>query len=272
MPFKEGNFLLIEHTAKVKETGKIFDTTQEDVARSEGFHKEGEIYEPKLVVIGEGWVLKVLDDNLPSLLLNKPKTIEVPPDKAFGPRDPEKLRMVSLRRLRDKGITPKLGMQIEYDKKLAIIRTMGAGRVQLDFNPPLAGKTLVYEVTAKKKLRTREDKIHALIHRRIPLLEIGKFKLDLEKDNVVLRVPEEAFYIEGLQIAKRGITTDIQRFFPAIKKIEFVETYLAPKKEEAPKKTSTKKTKAKRTSTKKTPTKKKPVAKKKPLRKAQNPK
>ncbi|MCK4435790.1 hypothetical protein KAU87_03160, partial [Candidatus Bathyarchaeota archaeon] len=112
-----------------------------------------------------------------------------------------------------------------------------------------------------------EDKIHALIHRRIPLLEIGKFKLDLEKDDAVLRVPEEAFYIEGLQIAKRGITTDIQHFFPAIKKIEFVETYLAPKKEKAPKKTSTKKTKAKRTSTKKTP-KKKPVAKKKPLRKA----
>ena len=50
MPFKEGDFLLIEHTAKVKETGKIFDTTREDVARSEGFHKEGEIYEPKLVV------------------------------------------------------------------------------------------------------------------------------------------------------------------------------------------------------------------------------
>ncbi len=271
MPFKEGDFLLIEHTAKVKETGKIFDTTREDVARSEGFHKEGEIYEPKLVVIGEGWVLTVLDDNLPSLSLNKPKTIEISPDKAFGSRDPEKLRMVSLRRLRERGITPKLGMQIEYDKKLATIRTMGAGRVQLDFNPPLAGKTLVYEVTAKKKLRTQEGKIHALIHRRIPLLEIGKFKLDLEKDDVILRVPEEAFYIEGLQIAKRGITTDIQRFFPAIKKIEFVETYLAPKKEKAPKKTSTKKTKAKRTSTKKTP-KKKPVAKKKPLSKAQNPK
>lgn len=270
MPFKEGDFLLIEHTAKVKETGKIFDTTQEDVARSEGFRKEGEVYEPKLVVIGEGWVLKALDEDLPSLSLNKPKTIEIPPDKAFGPRDPEKLRMVSLRRLRDKGITPKLGMQIEYDKKLATIRTMGAGRVQLDFNPPLAGKTLVYEVTAKKKLRTREDKIHALIHRRIPLMEIGKFKLDLEKGDAVLRVPEEAFFIEGLQIAKRGITLDMQRFFPAITKIEFVETYLAPKKQEAPKKPSAKKTTAKRTSKRKTQTKKKPVEKKKLSRKAQS--
>ena len=115
MPFKKGDFLLLEHVAKVKETGKIFDTTQEDVARSEGFHKEGEIYEPKLVVVGEGWVLKALDDSLLSLSLNKPETIEIPPDKAFGPRNHEKLRMIPLRRLSNyqlrRGATAQLGAQ-----------------------------------------------------------------------------------------------------------------------------------------------------------------
>lgn len=261
MPFKKGDFLLLEHVAKVKETGKIFDTTQEDVARSEGFHKEGEIYEPKLVVVGEGWVLKALDDSLLSLSLNKPKTIEIPPDKAFGPRNPEKLRMIPLRRLRDKGIMPRLGMQIEYEKKLATIRTMGAGRVQLDFNPPLAGKTLIYEVTAKKKLRTQEDKIHALIHRRILILEIGTFTINLGKDEAIIQVPEEAFYIEGLQIAKRGITVDIQRFFPTITKVEFVETFLTPKRQETPKKTSTKKKPTKKKQSKKKPAMKKAAKK-----------
>jgi len=248
MPFKKGDFILLEYTAKVKETGEVFDTTNEEEAKKERLYKEGEIYEPKLVVIGEKWVLEALDDNLPSLQLNKPKTIEIPPDKAFGPRDPEKLKMVPLRRLRDKGITPQIGMRVEYEKKLATVRTVGAGRVTLDFNPPLAGKTLVYEVTAKKKLRTIKEKISALIHRRIPIADITKFKLDLGKNEVVIHIPEEAFYIEGLQLAKRGIAADIQRFLPAITKVEFVETFQRPEaKEKTEKKQKTKRVKKAKT-------------------------
>jgi FKBP-type peptidyl-prolyl cis-trans isomerase 2 len=248
MPFKKGDFILLEYTAKVKETGEVFDTTNEEIAKKERLYKEGEIYEPKLVVIGEKWVLEALDDSLPSLQLNKPKTIEIPPDKAFGPRDPEKLKMVPLRRLRDKGITPQIGMRVEYEKKLATVRTVGAGRVTLDFNPPLAGKTLVYEVTAKKKLRTVKEKISALIHRRIPVADITKFKLDIGKNEVVIHVPEEAFYIEGLQLAKRGIAADIQRFLPAIAKVKFVETFQHPEAKEKPeKKQKTKRTKKAKT-------------------------
>ncbi len=235
MPFQKGDFLLIEYTARVKETGETFDTTLEEVAKKERLLKEGETYEPKLIVIGEGWMLKALDDKLPSLELNKPETIEISPEQAFGPRDPEKLKMIPLRRLRDKGITPQLGMRIEYEKKPATIRTVGAGRVTIDFNPPLAGKTLVYEVTAKQKLETSEEKISALIHRRIPIIDVEKFKLDIGKTHVVTHVPEEAFYLEGLQLAKRGIAADIQRFFPDVRKVEFVETFKSPKPAEAAK-------------------------------------
>jgi len=241
MPFKKRDFLLIEYVARVKETGDVFDTTLENMAKKERIYKEGEIYEPKLVVIGEGWVLKALDDSLPSIQLNKPKTIEIPPDKAFGPRDPEKLKMVPLRRLRDKGITPRLGMRIEYEKKLATIRSVGAGRVQLDFNPPLAGKTLVYQVTARKKLRTNKEKIYSIIHRRILLADITGFKLNIERTEVKIHIPEEAFYLEGIQLAKRGIATDIQRFFPKITKIGFIETFKSAKTPEESKETLKKK-------------------------------
>ena len=229
MPFKKGDFIMIEYTAKIKETGETFDTTNEEIAKKERLYKEGEIYEPKLVVTGERWVLEALDDSLSTLQLNKPKTIEISQDKAFGPRDPEKLKMVPLRRLRDKGITPQIGKRIEYDKKLATIRTVGAGRITLDFNPPLAGKTLLYEVVAKKKLTSLNEKIFSIIHRRIPVADITKFQLDLTKTQAIIKIPEEAFYIEGIQLAKRGIAADIQRFFPKIAKLEFVETFMNPK-------------------------------------------
>jgi peptidylprolyl isomerase len=229
MSFEKGDFLLVEYTAKVKETGEVFDTTIEDVAKKERLHKEGEIYEPKLIVAGEGWVLKALDDSLLSTELNKPATIEIPPEKAFGPRDPNMLKMVPLRRLRDKGVTPQIGMRVEYEKKPATIRTVGAGRVTLDFNPPLAGKTLVYDVTVKRKLEKRKEKILELIHRRIPVVDISKFKVEIRKAEVVVHVPEEAFYLEGLQLAKRGVSTDIQRFFPTTAAVRFIEIFTNPK-------------------------------------------
>jgi FKBP-type peptidyl-prolyl cis-trans isomerase 2 len=230
MPIKKGDFILINYTAKVKETGDTFDTTNEETAKQTKLHKEGEIYEPKLIVIGEGWLLKPLDENLTTLKPNKTKTIEIPPEKAFGPRDPEKVRIIPLRRLTNKGITPTIGMRLEFDGKLATVRTLGSGRVQLDFNPPLAGKTLIYEVTLEKKIETKNEKISALIHRRIPNVDIEKFKLKSTKKTTVVTVPEEAFYIDGLQLAKRGIAMDIQKFFPDITTVKFTETF---KKKEA---------------------------------------
>ncbi|MGB9740295.1 MAG: FKBP-type peptidyl-prolyl cis-trans isomerase [Candidatus Bathyarchaeia archaeon] len=232
MSLQKGDFILIDYVAKVKETGEVFDTTMEDIAKKERLYKEGEIYEPKLVVVGEGWVLKALDESLTNMEVGKQSVIEIPPDKAFGSRDPEKVRRVPLRHLTDKGITPSLGMRVEYDGKLATVRAIGAGRVLLDFNPPLAGKTLVYEVTVKKKLETVEEKVEALIHRRVPTVEGSKFKFTVKAKAVSIEMPEEAFYLEGIQVAKRGIAVDIQKFFPEIATVKFTETFKAePKKE-----------------------------------------
>ena len=225
MPLQKGDFILIDYVGKVKETGEVFDTTIEEVARKERLYKEGEIYEPKLIVLGEGWILKALEEEILKLDVGTKSTIEIPPEKAFGPRDPEKVKLVPLKRLVAKGITPQIGMRVEYEGKMATVRTVGAGRVQLDFNPPLAGKTLVYEVTVQKKLETKTEKINALIHRRIPIVEIEKFKLKITKASVTIEMPEDAFYIEGIQLAKRGIAMDIQKFFPEVTTVKFIETF-----------------------------------------------
>jgi len=225
VPIQKSDFILVDYTGKVKETGEVFDTTSEETAKENKLYKEGEIYEPRLVVVGERWVLKALDEALLTFKIRKKESVEIPPENAFGNRDPEKVKLVPLRRLAARGITPKLGAQVEYDKRLATVRTMGSGRVTLDFNPPLAGKSLVYEVSVKKKLKTDEEKISALIHRRIPAVEDEKFAFKVGKANVTVNMPEEAFYVEGIQLAKRGIALDIQRFLPEITTVKFVEAF-----------------------------------------------
>lgn len=239
MALQKGDFIIIDYVAKVKETGEIFDTTNEEVAKKEHLYKEGDIYEPKLVVIGEGWVLKALDESLATMEIGKPTSAEIPPSKAFGDRDAEKVRRVPLRQLLAKEITPRIGLRIEYGGKMATVRAIGAGRVLLDFNPPLAGKTLVYEVTIQKKLETAEERVAAIIHRRVPAVEQAKFEFTIKPKTVSVEMPEEAFYLEGIQVAKRGIVMDVQKFFPQTTSVKFTETFKVEPKAETEKKTLT---------------------------------
>jgi peptidylprolyl isomerase len=261
---QKSDFIVVDYTGTVKETGEVFDTTSEEIAKENKLYKEGDIYEPRLVVVGEGWVLKALDEALLSFKLNKKDSVEISPENAFGNRDPEKVKLVPLRRLAARGINPKLGAQIEYDKRLATVRTMGSGRVTLDFNPPLAGKTLVYDVTVQNKLKTNEEKISALIHRRIPAVESEKFVFNVEKAEVKVNIPEEALYAEGIQLAKRGIAFDVQRFLPELVTVKFIETFTKPGATVEPEKEAKKKTKKK---TAKKPVKTEKKTEKKPAKK-----
>jgi len=232
MTLQKGDFILIDYVAKVKETSEVFDTTKEEVAKNEHLHKEGEIYEPKLVVVGEGWVLKALDDALMNAEVGKETTVEIPQDKAFGPRDPEKIRRVPIKQLYAKEINPVVGARIEFQGKMATVRAIGAGRVLLDFNPALAGRTLIYDFTVTKKLDAAEEKIGAIIHRRVPMVEESKFKVAVKDKALTVDMPEETFYIEGIQIAKRGIAMDIQMFLPYLTEIQFVESFKSEPKPE----------------------------------------
>jgi len=224
MALQKGDFILIDYNAKVKETNEVFDTTHEDVAKKEHLYKEGKIYEPKLVVVGEKWIL--IDENLAEMEVEKPSTVEISPEKGFGQRDPEKIKRVSLKQLLMKDINPQVGAQIEYPQgKDAVVRSVGAGRVLLDYNPPLAGKTLIYDVLVSKKLEGNVEKIGALLHRRIPEIEEKQFIINLQDKNLTIEMPEVAFYIEGVQIRKRGVAMDIQKFFSEIIETKFVETF-----------------------------------------------
>lgn len=228
---KKGDFVVIDFTAKIKETDDVFDTTLEEVSKKAKMHKDGDTYEPRLVVIGEGWLIKAVDEALLTMEPDKPTIIEIPPDKGFGQRNPEQEKRVSLTSLREKGINPTLKMRVEYGGKTAFVRAIGAGRVLLDFNPPLAGKTLVYEVTVKKILTNDEEKLRALIHRRIPTVDETKFGLVLTANTFTITMPQDAFFLDGVQRAKQGLLQDIERFFPSLKGLTFIEPFKEEKKE-----------------------------------------
>ena len=149
---KPGSLILLNYTTKIKETGEVIETTWEDVAKSSKLYKEGAKYRPILVAVGKGWVLKSLDEELLKLNVGERKTIELPPEKAFGPRDPAKIKVIPLRKFGDKAKDLHVGDEVEIDNRIGTVISIGSGRVQVDFNDRLAGKTIIYDVEIVKEI------------------------------------------------------------------------------------------------------------------------
>ena len=239
MTFKKGQLILLDYTAKIKDSGEIFETTLEDEAKKNSLHEPNVKYMPKLVSIGEGWVLKGLDDALSETTSGDKKTIEVSPDKGFGARDKGKVRMIPLRKLGEDAEKVSVGDTVEIDNKKGIIRYIGSGRVQVDYNHRYAGKTILYDINIKKSLDSDDEKIFEILKSRLPI-ENEKITYTKNGTSVDVTIPEEIFRADGLAIIKHFVQTDLFKFVTSLTKVNFVETYENkqtpnPKSEEKPK-------------------------------------
>lgn len=234
MPFKKGSLILVDYTAKVKDTNEVFETTTEEEAKKHSLHDANIKYQPKLVSVGESWVIKGLDDALANANVGDKTTVEVSPDKGFGVRDTGKVRMIPLRKLGEDAEKVSVGDTIELDEKKGIIRFIGSGRVQVDFNHRFAGKTILYDINIVKALEADEDKITGILKRHMPV-EDSKISFKKNGNALDITIPEELFRVDGLQIIKHFIQMDIFKFVTSIEKVNFVETYLNKQTQKAEK-------------------------------------
>lgn len=128
----------------------------------EGMLENGEVIErssetgPVEFEVGSGIMPLGFEKALIGMSEGEEKTITLTPDEAFGPRDEELLHTVN-RSVFGEEIEPKpgmvLGMTVEKEgqphKVPALIEAVNGENVTIDFNHPLAGKTLNYKLTLK---------------------------------------------------------------------------------------------------------------------------
>ena len=227
MTFDKGSLILVDYTAKVKDSEEVFDTTIEEDAKKHSIHEQNVKYQPKLVSIGEVSypVLKGLDEALAKTAVGDKLTVEVTPDKGFGERDSGKVRMIPIRKLGEDAEKVSVGDTIEVDNKRGIIRFIGSGRVQVDYNHRYAGKTILFDVNVIKSLDSPNDKVDGILKNRLPV-EDSKILFDLKDKEVNISVPEEILRADGLQIMKHFIQLDVFKFVPTLEKVSFVETHV----------------------------------------------
>jgi FKBP-type peptidyl-prolyl cis-trans isomerase 2 len=214
MKTKEKDFIEIDYLGKIKETGEIFDFTQEKEAKNlKVYNPKGE-YKPLIICLGKRNVVQGLDEQLIGKEPGKEYTIEVPPEKAFGNKNPKLMKIVSTNLFLKQKINPVPGLQINLGNLIGTIRTVTGGRTIIDLNHPLAGKTLIYRVKINRIIKDDREKLEGFLKLHLGLKEI-KLSIKEETAEIDKEIPEK--------LAK-NLEKEIKEVIPTIKHIKFKTT------------------------------------------------
>lgn len=183
MNLQKNDFIEIEFTAKLKDTGEVFDSTLKEELKKLSPHA---LAKPFIFSLGNDMFLKGVDN----FLIGKPFNnsiieykIDLSPENAFGLRESKLVQMIPIKIFKQHDINPIPGVSLNFDGKIAKILTVSGGRVMVDFNTPLAGKAVIYEIKILRKVDDLNDKVKAInefLFKKDLKFEIKEKKLMLE--------------------------------------------------------------------------------------------
>jgi len=217
MILQKKDFVEINFTGMVKD-GETFDSTiKEDLEKLHQGHDHEIESKPFVFCLGEGMFLKSIDDFLIDKEIGKNYEIELSPEKAFGKRNPQFVQMIPLKIFREKNVNPVVGATLNFDGRMGKILSVSGGRVMVDFNHFLSGKTLVYKITVLRKVEDLNEKIQALND----FFFRKNFKYEIQGEKLVIEVEKPLVQIVELfkDKFKEMLGLDLE-----IKEIEVVES------------------------------------------------
>jgi len=225
----KGDVVKLEYDAWVDDSGEMVDTTSAEKAQENGIFNENAVYGPITVLVGAGRIFEGLDEALEGVEVGEEKEIIIPPEKAAGPRDPKLIELFSIREFHKKDIQPQVGMEVNINNRIGTVVAVTAGRVRVDFNRPLAGKTLRYRFRVTEKIEGTEARIKGIIDMDYGNAE--SFDVSADGDVITIVLPDVCKYDQKWMMAKYRVVADLREAFGNVT-VRFVEEYA--KKEEAP--------------------------------------
>ena len=155
---EKGDFVKINYTGRL-ESGEVFDVTDEETAKKEKAYNEKIKYGPVTVILGAGFVIPGLDKTLMQMIVGEKRSVTVEPKDAFGERDPRLVKTVPQKGFKEQKMEPRQGLIVDFGGTKGRIQSVSGGRVRIDFNNPLAGKVLNYDIELMEKIDGAENQI-----------------------------------------------------------------------------------------------------------------
>jgi FKBP-type peptidyl-prolyl cis-trans isomerase SlyD len=220
MALQEGDFIRLRYTGGFGEN--IFDTTDEDRAKEEGIYNPRADYGPVTIRLGSHHVIVGLEDELIGKEVGAEGEVDVPAEKAFGAHQDDEVKSVPATQFREK---PRRGMRIEVEGREGLVIDVIGRRAIVDFNHPLAGKTLHYSYAIVEKVEDPVEQIKGLIK-----LYAGRSDIEISivDGTVELALPPAITYDRRWMIWRGTLVREIFEYNPEVQNVVMKETFPRP--------------------------------------------
>ena len=195
----------------------VFDTTDEEVAKEQDIYDENTRYDSFVIIVGKGHVVEGLDEDIVEKEVGYHGTVEIPPEKGYGEHKTELVKTYPTSKFTE---TPVKGMRAVVEgKEGMVVMTIGR-RVRIDFNSPMAGKTLIFEYVIEEKIDDDLDKIKSLLQSYFRM----DFDVELVDDVAMIEPPSDLRLNQNWLLVKSRIAHELLGSME-LDSVKFVETY-----------------------------------------------
>lgn len=227
-----GDIVMVEFDAWVEDTNELFDTTHEEVAKENDIFNEKMVYGPQPLIVGKGRLFEGLDEHMTKAEIGKEYEVSIPPEKAAGARDPKLVELHPVREFLKQDIEPRVGLEVTVKNRPGYITAVTAGRVRVDFNNKLAGKTLKYKYKVTEKPTGPKELAELILKMSYGTAE--GFDIKHHGKDFKIKLPDGCKYDQRWILSKYGVVRDLRDVLGA-ETVSFIEEYVKPEKKEEPK-------------------------------------
>lgn len=117
---------------------------------------------PNAVLLGQGQLLESVEAALGDMATDETRTLTIPPEQAYGVRDPARVRRMPRKRFANVGpLRPGMRLAAEGDDGVQTVTVVkvGATVVDIDTNHPMAGATLHFELLLLERRDALPDEL-----------------------------------------------------------------------------------------------------------------
>jgi FKBP-type peptidyl-prolyl cis-trans isomerase 2 len=156
---KTGDNVTVDYVLTVGDNTSVVDTSNATIARNAGIYNEArEPYEPITFVIGSGNYLPDLENATIGMKVGETKNVTITAANGYGEYDPTALQPINMSEFIDLNITPVVNdslsgvyyWPVRIDSINVNASDYNNSTVLVDFNHPMAGKELHFQITLRK--------------------------------------------------------------------------------------------------------------------------
>ncbi|MDP6670725.1 MAG: hypothetical protein QGI60_02825, partial [archaeon] len=143
--------------------------------------------------------------------------------------------VIPLREFKKQKMQPVPGLIVEIDNRQGRVQSVSGGRVRVDFNHPLAGKDLEYEIKIEKEITGAKDQVNALFEKYFGVVPEKERSIKVKEKTVEIGL--DAKYTAALAPIKKRFSDLVTKHIKGIDKVRFVEEFAKEKGKDEKKET-----------------------------------